>query len=119
PEAKQRCLDVKPQTIERHSLTSEEVAREMALGALHNSRANLATANTGVADDTDKDTPAGTQCYAWAFPLANTTAARIFSETCHFEGGRNQIREASARYALQRIPHYTAQARKFIPTICA
>lgn len=31
-QAKQRCLGVDPQTIERFGLTSEEVAREMALG---------------------------------------------------------------------------------------
>lgn len=119
PEAKQRCLNVKPQTLESCNLTSEQVAREMALGALHNSRANLAIANTGVADDTDKDTPAGTQCFAWAFALAPTAAPQLFSETCRFEGGRNQIREASAQYALQRILHYTTVARRFIPTICA
>ncbi|HEY9459207.1 MAG TPA: CinA family protein, partial [Paralcaligenes sp.] len=110
PEAKQQCLAVKQKTIERFNLTSEEVAREMALGALGNSRANVVIANTGVTDDTDKDIPAGTQCFAWAF--ANTPGGHVslFSETRRFEGQRNQIREASAEYALGRIPHYAKRA---------
>src|SRR5690606_21199122 len=54
PEAKQRCLAVSPKTIEQYNLTSEAVAREMALGALRHSRANLAIANTGVADAMDE-----------------------------------------------------------------
>lgn len=105
PEAKQRCLGVKAETIERHNLTSEEVAREMALGALRLSPANVALANTGVTDGTDARVPAGTQCYAWAFAAAEEGGApTVFSETRRFEGERNAIRQASADYALGRIP---------------
>lgn len=43
---------------------SEEVAPEMAIGALKASRADLAVANTGVADDSGED-PGGTQCHAY------------------------------------------------------
>ncbi|MDS1141052.1 CinA family protein [Pusillimonas sp. SM2304] len=110
PQAKQRCLGVRPQTIERFNLTSEEVAREMALGALDNSRANLAIANTGVTDDTDKHTPAGTQCFAWAFAFTPDAPIHVFSETRRFDGQRNQIREASADYALLRVPYYYSKA---------
>ncbi|HWL29048.1 MAG TPA: nicotinamide-nucleotide amidohydrolase family protein, partial [Burkholderiaceae bacterium] len=38
PEAKQRCLSVRSETLDQFNLTSEEVAREMAHGALGNSR---------------------------------------------------------------------------------
>lgn len=69
PEAKQRCLGVRKETIERCNLTSEEVAREMAAGALARSDANLAVSNTGVTDDTDPRIPAGTQCFAWPFAV--------------------------------------------------
>ena len=105
PEAKQRCLAVNPATIERCNLTSEAVAREMAAGAVAQSRANVAIANTGVADATDDEIPPGTQCFAWAFEHAEGKVA-MFSETRRFEGDRNAIRAASADYALQRIPHY-------------
>jgi PncC family amidohydrolase len=47
PEAKQRCLGVSPDTMERFGLTSEEVAREMALGALEAAKVRLARALAG------------------------------------------------------------------------
>jgi len=113
PYAKEHCLRVKPETIERYSLTSEEVAREMAVGALGRSRANVAVSNTGVADDTDKNVPPGTQCFAWAFSLDEAAGGEpvVFSETRRFAGNRNEIREASARYALQRLPDLYEEAR--------
>lgn len=109
PEAKQRCLSVSPRTLEHHNLTSEAVAREMALGALRLSRANLAIANTGVADSVDDAIPVGTQCFAWAFVPPSNIGLLLFSETRRFDGTRNAIREASAVYALQRIPYFYQQ----------
>ncbi len=104
-EAKQRCLGVKQETIEQNNLTSEAVAREMALGALNRSRANLSISNTGVVDDTDKDIPAGTQCFAWAFrSISVPEGIAIFSTTCRFDGDRVTIRQRSAEYALAQIP---------------
>ncbi|MFW7342084.1 CinA family protein [Pollutimonas sp. H1-120] len=109
PEAKKRCLSVKPETLESCNLTSEAVAREMAVGALKNSRANVAVSNTGVVDGTDRDIPAGTQCFAWAFKAeasGQPSRSALFSETRRFAGDRTEIRTAAARYALERIPHY-------------
>lgn len=113
-DAKQRNLAVQDSTLQQYNLTSEEVAREMAQGALRNTRANLAISNTGVVDDTDSSIPAGTQCFAWVFRLPGTGkgeggALKVFSEKCVFQGDRTQIREASAHYALGRIPHYFAK----------
>jgi PncC family amidohydrolase len=104
--AKQRCLGVNPGTIARFNLTSEEVAIEMAKGALKNSDANVAISNTGVVDDTDPDIPAGTQCFAWIFADAGKPGGKVmtFSETRRFSGDRSEIREAAALYALGRIP---------------
>jgi PncC family amidohydrolase len=103
PGAKQRCLDVKKETIERFNLTSEEVAREMATGALARSDANLAVSNTGVTDDTDPAIPPGTQCFAWAFRRPDGRV-EVHSETRRFDGDRNDIREKAADFALRRIP---------------
>lgn len=111
PEAKRRCLGVKAETLRQHNLTSEPVAREMAVGALQQSPANLAIANTGVADDADDAIPAGTQCFAWAFRSVEN-AVHVYSETQRFSGDRNTIREHSAEYALQRIPYYHAKTPK-------
>ena len=108
PTAKQKCLGVRPETIAEYGLTSEEVAREMALGALHSGSANLAVANTGVADSVDPDIPSGTQCYAWAF-ASERGSPFVCSETRRFEGDRNRIRRDSAAYALERIPQLYAK----------
>ncbi|MDP9991657.1 PncC family amidohydrolase [Variovorax boronicumulans] len=107
PKAKRRCLGVPADVLERNNLTSEPVALEMARGALRHSDANVAVSNTGVADDSDPEIAPGTQCYAWVF--RDATGVYEFTETRVFEGGRNQIREASADYALGRIAHYHTQ----------
>jgi len=106
PQAKCRCLGVSPQTIEGCGLTSEAVAREMALGALERSNASVAIADTGLADAPPEgsDIPAGTVCFAWAMRAGGDV--RVFSETRHFDGSRNVVRRSAADYALGRIPHY-------------
>lgn len=97
-------LGVNKETIDRCNLTSEEVAREMVLGALQISEANVAVANTGVAgpDSGEGGIPAGTVCFAWAFRMHS--APQVFSETRHFAGDRNTVRQAAAEYAILRIP---------------
>ena len=104
--SKQQCVGVKADTLARYNLTSEDVAREMAIGALQNSRANVAISNTGVTDDTDPSIPPGTQCFAWAFKNGEDDSPRVYSETQRFHGDRNQIRQDCALYALSRIPDY-------------
>lgn len=108
--SKQHCVGVQAETLQRHNLTSEAVAREMAAGALKNSHANVAIANTGVTDDTDPGIAPGTQCFAWAFKHPNGSHAQLFSETRKFDGERNEIRTAAALYALTRLPGYYSKA---------
>lgn len=107
PQAKQRCLDVAPQTIERFGLTSEEVAQEMALGALKRSGADIALANTGLAEA--EDGMDGVQCIACAIRLDQHQG--IVSETVQFNGVRNQVRHDAARYALLQLPYYYERLR--------
>ncbi|NLC34880.1 MAG: CinA family protein [Alcaligenaceae bacterium] len=109
-QAKRRCLKVSEITILRHNLTSEPVAREMALGALARSRANVAISNTGVVDDTDDEVPAGTQCFAWAFRSQSVPeGVAVFSATRRFQGDRVEIRRQSAEFALRELPVYHTQ----------
>jgi PncC family amidohydrolase len=109
PDAKSSCLGVKPETIAKFNLTSEQVAREMVAGALRNSRANVAVSNTGVAGPSagDADVPVGTLCFAWGFEYNGTVV--VYSETKKFDGDRNAIRKAGADYAIERILHYHEQ----------
>lgn len=112
PQAKMRCLGVPARTLRTHNLTSEAVAGEMALGAARRSRANVAISNTGVTDDTDAAIPAGTQCFAWVFKEgAADSAPAVYAETLRFTGGRNAIRAASARHALERMVTYYTEWR--------
>ncbi|OZI22527.1 hypothetical protein CAL18_06810 [Bordetella genomosp. 7] len=107
PQAKMRCLGLDQGLLQRCNLTSEPVARAMALGASRLSPAPVAIANTGVSDATDDDIEPGTQCYAWLFRSGAADGRPvIYTETRVFSGGRNAIRQASARYALSRLPHY-------------
>lgn len=106
PEAKEKLLHVDPKTVERYGLTSEEVATEMALGALNATTATLAVANTGVADDSEED-PAGTQCYAFALSQGSGLQGGrqvSISETVRFEGDRTEIRKQAAHYGLEQLP---------------
>jgi PncC family amidohydrolase len=114
PEAKCRLLGVHPETIKKYNLTSEPVAREMVEGALRNSGANVAVANTGIAGpDSEDGIPVGTLCFAWAFEHHGTTV--VFSETQHFDGDRNAIRKAGADYAIRRIVFYHMQLLEGTP----
>ncbi len=101
PKAKNRLLHVSFETIETFGLTSEEVATEMAVGALNASVADIAIANTGVADESEED-PGGTQCYAFALMQGERQVS--ISETVQFEGDRVQIRKQAARYGLEQLP---------------
>lgn len=108
-QAKIEMLGVRKETIDEHNLTSEAVAREMAVGALERSSANVAIADTGVVDAADHTIPPGTQCFGWAFKLPGGGSFCI-TERKRFEGDRRAIREKSADYALSKLPihHRTA-----------
>lgn len=100
--AKTRLLGVREETIETFGLTSEQVAREMALGALAASDARLAVANTGVADGAGED-PVGTQCYAYALAMDGGAPPAVLTETVRFAGERVEIRQQAAEYGLGRL----------------
>lgn len=109
PAAKKRLLGVSQETLDIYNLTSEEVAREMALGALDGSPANVAISSTGVAGPEAQGAIApGTLCFCWAF-RTQAGAIRLFSSTEHFTGDRCQVLDDAARFALLRLPHWHAQ----------
>lgn len=104
PEAKQRLLGVRAKTIERCGLTSEEVSREMACGALKDSAATVAIAVTGVAGPEGQgDTAPGTLCFAWAFAGPPTA---VFTVTQRFFGDRLDVLRQGALFGLTRLVHY-------------
>ena len=106
PEAKGQILGVSEATIDLYGLTSEPVAREMAIGALEHGTAGVALANTGLAGPppTAEALLPGTQCFAWAF--SGSEGYQVYSETKVFSGDRNQVREVAAVYAIDQLPVY-------------
>lgn len=101
PEAKNEMLGVKFSIIDKFDITSEEVAKEMAIGALGKSSANIAFAVTGLAGPTGgtEKIPVGTVCMAWA---VKKTTIEIITETKIFNGSRNEIRESVVKYMLHK-----------------
>ncbi|WNW10280.1 CinA family protein [Pseudomonas sp. DTU_2021_1001937_2_SI_NGA_ILE_001] len=105
PHAKQRLLGVSMHTVEQFNLTSVEVAREMAVGALRDSPANVVIATTGLCGGEDVDgIPAGTVCFAWGFLHGGRQA--VFTRRRRFFGDRHALQTQAALYALEQLPAF-------------
>lgn len=96
--AKTEMLGVSNDTLKLHGAVSEQTAREMALGALGHSHAQVAGAITGIAgpDGGSADKPVGMVCFAWAAP-----GGLLRSETRRFHGDRDAVRRQSVEALLQ------------------
>ena len=90
-ESKVNILGVQQQTIDAFSVVSEEVAREMALGAKRIYQADLAISTTGNAGPLkgDGDAEVGTVCMAFAFN------DKVESFTFNFGQPRNKVIQAA------------------------
>jgi nicotinamide-nucleotide amidase len=99
-QSKSEDIDVSQNLIEQHGAVSDQVARAMALGAKQNSGSDVSLSITGIAGPTggSPEKPIGTVCFAWA--LAND---QIVSETKHFEGNRQQIRQQACDFSLRKL----------------
>ena len=109
-EAKHDMLGVPKALIEQHGAVSEAVAQAMVLGALMKSQAQVALAVTGIAGPTGGSPakPVGTVCFAWGLPTdggptigAETVWVKVL--TCHFEGDRSAVRQATLTHALGQL----------------
>lgn len=97
--AKVDMLGVKEETLAAHGAVSEEVAREMAVGALTHSHAQLAVSVTGIAGPGGSEfKPEGRVCFGRAM------ADEVVTETVEFGAiGRAQVREAARDHALSLL----------------
>lgn len=99
-QAKTKMLQVRAESLANHGAVSEEVAREMAAGALHDSDADISLAVTGIAGPaggTD-DKPVGTVCFAWLHKNGHCSSRQY-----HLQGDRQAVREQSIVLALEGI----------------
>lgn len=98
--AKTDMLEVAPRTIADHGAVSEEVAAEMAEGAVAQSLAGLAVSITGIAGPGGSEhKPEGRVCFGLAW-LNHPTR----TETVDFGAlGRDAVRQAARDHALRMI----------------
>lgn len=98
--AKIDMLGVNPATLEAFGAVSEEVAQEMAMGALARSNAQLAVSVTGIAGPGGSEhKPEGMVC----FGIAKTGIAP-YTETVLFGAlGRDNVRENTVLHALKLL----------------
>lgn len=96
--AKTRMLGVATGTLAAHGAVSEEVAAEMASGALAGSDASFAVAVTGIAGPGggSAEKPEGRVCFGLASALGTRTWTVDFGAL-----GRDRVRQATTRHALQ------------------
>lgn len=104
-QAKHQSLGVPLAVLEAHGAVSEPVAREMALGALRHSGAQLAMAVTGIAGPSGATPgkPVGTVCFGWAIqsPALSPDAPLVWAQTLRFDGDRGAVRRQSAIHVLR------------------
>jgi nicotinamide-nucleotide amidase len=98
-EAKTELLGVPASLIAQDGAVSQSVARAMALGACHRSKAHISVAVTGIAGPAggSAEKPVGTVWLAWCVEGNVQTEMRLFP------GDRAQIRQATTQAALEGL----------------
>ena len=98
-EAKHEMLGVQMATLQDHGAVSEEVAAEMASGALAHSIAQLAVSITGIAGPGGSEfKPEGRVCFGVADDDGTRTETKEFGAL-----GRAKVRESARDYALDLL----------------
>ncbi len=102
-QAKMSLLGVKKLTLEKHGAVSSETVKEMALGILLKSNANIAVSISGIAgpEGGTFTKPIGTVWVGWARYFKGQQC--IETEKKLFSGDRNNIRLQVAEYVFDGI----------------
>ena len=98
-DAKREMLGVRQTTLDAYGAVSEKVAREMAMGGLERSHAQLVVSITGIAGPGGSEhKPEGRVC----FGIASDNGCQ--TETIEFGAlGRSEVRVAAAKHAMKRL----------------
>ncbi len=104
--AKTQMLGVDPELFPRVGAVSEEVAAEMAVGALNVAEADIAVSITGVAGPgASGRKPEGMVCFGLATPAGVETMTVQFGPL-----GRDRVRSAATRQALDLLAQAVKRA---------
>jgi len=106
--SKREMLGVESDTLGTHGAVSEPTVREMALGAVARSHAQVSVAVSGTAGPSggSPGKPVGTVCFAWAIENA------VETETRHFRGDREAVRREAVVHALTGMLKRLSQQEK-------
>jgi nicotinamide-nucleotide amidase len=98
--SKREMLGVSQETLGTHGAVSEQTVREMVLGALANSHAQVAVSVSGTAGPTGgtPEKPVGTVCFAWGVKNGEPKSA-----IKRFNGDREAVRRQAVRFALEGV----------------
>lgn len=98
-EAKAELLGVSTETLKTKGAVSEDTARQMAVGALKNSHADIAVAVTGIAgpDGGSEQKPVGT---VW---IAAADKDNCYAKCYLFLGNREDVRNQTVNEALKGL----------------
>ena len=98
-QSKTDMLEVLPQTLEKFGAVSEQTCREMLLGAIKNSDANIAIATTGIAGPSggSAEKPVGLVYIG----ISRYSDIRIIKH--HISGNREQVRKETVERAFSLL----------------
>lgn len=96
-EAKEKYLNVDSKTIEKYGVVSEEVTKQMALGALKEANADISIVTSGIAGPTGgtEYKPVGMVCFGVAIKDNVYTSTKYFGNI-----GRNKVRSMATEYII-------------------
>lgn len=103
--SKTECLNVSAALIAQHGAVSEEVAAELAAGALANTDSHVSLSTTGIAGPTGAvpGKPVGTVCFGWA------AGHDVHTERMVFAGDRDAVRRQTTIHALKGLLRFMEQ----------
>lgn len=96
-EAKEKYLKVDSKTIEKYGVVSEEVTKQMALGALKEANADISIVTSGIAGPTGgtEYKPVGMVCFGVGIKGNAYTSTKYFGNI-----GRNKVRSMATEYII-------------------
>ena len=103
--AKRNVIGVKKSTLEKYGAVSEEVAKEMAIGAKDDAKADVAVAITGIAGPGGgtPEKPVG------LVYIGVAVKDKVFVNKYLFNGNRNKVRESSVVAALTMVRMHVSE----------
>ena len=103
--AKRNVIGVKKGTLEKYGAVSEEVAKEMAIGAKDDAKADVAVAITGIAGPGGgtPEKPVG------LVYIGVAVKDKVFVNKYLFNGNRNKVRESSVVAALTMVRMHVSE----------